>query len=114
MTNEEKKIKNYIEKNPDVRFDLLLKEQLKNKRFRELYEKEKAHSEIILEILRLRKEQKLTQAQLAKKINLPQSNIARIEQGQHLPAIKTLVKIFEALGQTVQITVGQKNILLTL
>ncbi len=109
MTKEEK-VKKYIKENPDVDFHLYLKNRLKNKRFMELFEKESARSEIALEVLRLRRAQKLTQAQLAKKIKIPQSNIARIERGAHFPAIKTLVKIFEALGQSVKITIGKKNI----
>jgi len=110
MTNLEKRIKKYIKDNPDVRFDLYLKEQLKDKEFKKLYEQERMKTEIAIEIYRLRKKQKMTQAQLAKNIKMPQANIARIEQAQHLPTLITLAKIFDALGQTVNINLGQKSI----
>ena len=112
MTNQEKKLKKYIKENPDVRFDLHLKEKLKNKEFKKLYEQERMKTEIAIEIYRLRKRRKMTQAQLAKNTKMPQANIARIEQAQHLPTLNTLAKIFDALGQTVNIRFAQKSICL--
>jgi len=112
MTNQGKKIRKYIRNNPSVRFDLHLKEKLKDKEFKKLYEQERMKTKIAIEIFRLRKKRKITQAQLAKDVKMPQANIARIEQGQHMPTLNTLVKIFDALGQTVNIKLGQKNICL--
>ena len=112
MASKEKKLRKYIKENPDVRFDLYLEEQLKDKEFKKLYEQERMKTEIAIEIYRLRQRKKMTQAQLAKSIKMPQANIARIEQGQHLPTLITLAKIFDALGQTVNIKFGQKSICL--
>jgi len=53
-----------------------------------------------------RAERGLTQEQLGRMLLLHQSQIARIEAGQHTPAIETLVRIAHHLGLTfaVQIT----------
>jgi len=112
MSNLEKKIEKYVKDNPDVRFDLHLERELKDKKFKKLFEQEQIKSQIALEIFRLRKAQKLTQAQLAKNIKVPQANIARIEQAQHLPTLNTLSKIFNSLGEKVCIQIGQKSICL--
>lgn len=45
----------------------------------------------------LRKRLRMTQQQLAKRVKLPQSYIARIELGRISPSIKTLEKIFRGL-----------------
>ena len=112
MTNLEKKIEKYIKDNPDTRFDLHLKKELENDEFKKLYLQEKVKSDIALEIFRLRKKRKLTQAQLAKNIKLPQANIARIEQAEHLPTLNTLSKIFNSLGEAVCLKIGRKSICL--
>jgi DNA-binding XRE family transcriptional regulator len=40
----------------------------------------------------------MTQDQLAKKCDIPQSHLSRLETGQHSPSAKTLAKIAKALG----------------
>lgn len=46
----------------------------------------------------LRKEQGLTQEQLAQRSGLPQSHISKLENGKHSPSALTLEKIARALG----------------
>lgn len=111
MQKTKKTIKQYIKKNPDVDFDKYLAKEIKAPENKKRYLEEKMKLEIALEIYRLRESQKLTQAQLAKRAKMPQANIARIEKGEHLLTISTLVKILSALNQTVNIKIGHKNIL---
>ena len=51
-------------------------------------------------IKHLRKANKLTQEQLAEKLNMDQRNLVRIESGKGFPSITTLIKIAEALNTT--------------
>lgn len=50
------------------------------------------------QIKHLRKEKNLTQAKLAKIINIRQESLSRIELGRINPSIATLEKISEVLG----------------
>ena len=47
----------------------------------------------------LRKEKGLTQKDLGKLCGLPQSSIARIENGTYSPSISTVTKVLSALGK---------------
>lgn len=49
-------------------------------------------------IIKKRKELKLSQAKLAKACDVPQSTIGRIESKKFLPSMQTLEKIFQVLG----------------
>ncbi len=48
-------------------------------------------------IKKYRSQKGMTQAALAKRSDLPQSHISRLEQGTHSPSMKTLEKIAKAL-----------------
>ena len=51
----------------------------------------------LMRLLLLRRAAQLTQAELATKVGIPQSSLARIESGKANPTLKTLLKITEAL-----------------
>lgn len=51
-----------------------------------------------------RKKKKLTQAQLAKRCGMKQSNISAIENSLSSPTVETLNQIAKALGKTLKIT----------
>ncbi|MAG44445.1 hypothetical protein CL633_00980 [bacterium] len=110
MTKLEQRTKKYIKENPDVDFDLYLKEQLKDKKFSKYYFQKKAKMELALEVYRTRQKKKITQAQLAKTLRMPQANIARIERAQHMPTLNTLAKIFNALGKSISVKIGRKEV----
>jgi len=74
-------------------FDRYLAEQLKNKSFKAAYDEESQRLKIAYQILQLRKQKKMSQAELAKKIGTKQSNVARLEAGQQNFTIDTLHKI---------------------
>ena len=52
-------------------------------------------------IAELRKEQNLTQTQLADRCGLQQAHIARIEAGRYSVGLDTLAQIATALGMTI-------------
>ena len=70
-------------------FDSHLKEKMKNKRFRRMYEEEKELLHISLKILEARTEQNLSQAELANRAHITQQQLFRIENGINFN-IKTL------------------------
>lgn len=59
--------------------------------------------ELIRTMVEIREEQGLSQAELAKKCNVKQPVIARMEKSVHSPQINSLLKILAQLGYTLQI-----------
>lgn len=87
-----------------INSETLLKEQLKNKEFREEYEALEEEFEIAKEIIRLRKKAKLTQKQLADIAGTSQPAIARLESGEYKNVtLSALRRIGKALGVMPQI-----------
>ena len=82
-----------------ITFDSHLKEKLKSKRFKKLYEEEKELLEISIKILEVRQSQNISQQELAKRASITQQQLSRIENGMNFN-IKTLLKLCEALDLT--------------
>lgn len=61
--------------------------------------------EIKEQLIRIRIDQGLSQAELAKKVGTKQSAISRLESGDCNPSIEFLNKIAQALGKEVHITI---------
>ena len=59
--------------------------------------------ELIRSMVAIREEQGLSQAELAKKCNVKQPTIARMEKDAHSPLIDSLLRILAPLGYTLQI-----------
>lgn len=81
--------------------DPLLKEEL---------QKLEPKYQLIGKIIELRKEKKLTQADLAKRINDRQANIARLENGNANPSLGKLLKIAKGLDAELKIDLIPKSI----
>lgn len=58
----------------------------------------------IKNLIAIRKQKKISQAELAEKCGMPQSTIGRIESGKVVPNMQTLEKMAEALGLEFHIT----------
>ncbi|PIQ92387.1 MAG: transcriptional regulator [Parcubacteria group bacterium CG11_big_fil_rev_8_21_14_0_20_39_14] len=84
-------------------FERYLAQQLKNKKFREAYEEEGQRLEIAYRILQLRKQRKLSQKELACKLNTTQSVIARMEAGRQNFTTDTLQKISSVFNRKLKI-----------
>jgi len=59
--------------------------------------------ELITEFIRLRKEAKLSQQDIADQTKVIRTTIARIENGMNSPQIRTMLQILEPLGYTLKI-----------
>ena len=72
--------------------------------------KNEIYTDLCEMIIRERKEQNITQKQLAEKTGLSQSNISSIEKGSTRPTIETLIKIADALGKRLNISFEESEV----
>ena len=86
-----------------VDFQEYLHRQLKNPRFRKHYNEYGKQLEIAYQILQLRKQKRMSQVELAKRIGTRQSNIARMEAGQQNFTTDTLQKIAGVFNRNIKI-----------
>lgn len=84
-------------------FDSFLNEQLQDPEFKKEWDASQLEFDITEMIIAARREQNLSQKELAAKSGIRQSNISRIENGQCVPNITTLQRIAAGLGKKVQI-----------
>ena len=63
---------------------------------------------LIEEIIFLRKQQKLTQTELAQKIGTKQQVISRVENRDNSPSVSLFCKIIDALGYRLEIVKIEK------
>lgn len=84
-------------------FDKYLATQLEDPEFRAEWEAHELEHRLTMMLLEARSEQNLTQAELAARTGIRQSNISRIEKGQSAPSIMTLARIARGLGKKLQI-----------
>lgn len=87
-------------------FDEVLKKELKNPEFRKGFELEKKKLQLSLDIIKLRKKQKLSQAKLAQKLGMKQSSIGRIESGEQNLTLATLQNIASVFNK--ELVIGFK------
>lgn len=64
--------------------------------------------ELIRSMVSIREEQGLSQADLAKRCNLKQPSLARMEKNLHSPQVDSLLRVLAPLGYTLQIVPLQK------
>jgi DNA-binding XRE family transcriptional regulator len=88
---------------PYVSFSEDLKEELKNPKFREAYERAGERLEVALAIAEMRHKAKLSQKALAKKLKISQAAVARMESGSQNFTLKTLFRIGEVFGKRLKI-----------
>lgn len=86
-----------------VSFKDIKKEMLQNEDFRTEYEKLKPRYEAIQQIMKARKEQNITQEELARRVGTQKSNISRLESGNYNPSLDFLIKIANALGKNLNV-----------
>jgi len=87
-----------------------LTEDLKDPKFRAIFEEERLKLDLAIKIIKLRKEKRLTQAEFARRMGTSQQAISRIESGDYEGfTLKTLQKIASATGTTVQIDFKPKR-----
>lgn len=84
-------------------FERYLAQQMKNRTFRRAYEEEDQRLEIAYKILQLRKQQKFSQKELARKLDTTQSVVARIEAGKQNLTTDTLQKVASVFKRDLKI-----------
>lgn len=89
-----------------ISFEEMKSDMLKDEEFKIEYEKLKPRYEAIEQIIRARKEQNITQEELAKRVGTQKSNISRLESGNYNPSLDFLVKIAESLGKKISVTLN--------
>ncbi|MCR4276864.1 MAG: helix-turn-helix domain-containing protein [Candidatus Roizmanbacteria bacterium] len=77
----------------------LKKRLLKNDNVKKEYDRLRPEYELLDKIISLRLKQKMTQKQLAKKLDTKQSAISRLEKGMINPTIDFLNKLASAFGK---------------
>ncbi len=88
-----------------ISFEEMKEEMLKDEAFKAEYEKLKPRYEAVEQIIRARKEQNITQSELAKRVGTQKSNISRLESGNYNPSLDFLVKVAESLGKSLSVRI---------
>lgn len=91
--------------NAGISFEEVKADMLKDVEFKAEYEKLRPRYETIEQIIRARKEQNITQAELAKRVGTQKSNISRLESGNYNPSLDLLIKVAESLGKSLSIQI---------
>lgn len=79
-------------------FSDLKRKWMKDPAFKKAYDELEFEFELIKAIIRARAEKKLTQRELAQKIGVAQSALARFESGRVNPTLSFLKKVTQGLG----------------
>lgn len=69
-----------------------------------MYESDQLKLFVINEVVKLRKENNLTQNEMSKIVGIPQSNISRFESGKIDPSLSFIQKIVNKLGYRIHVT----------
>jgi DNA-binding XRE family transcriptional regulator len=88
-----------------VSFERIRKELMLDEEFKTEYDKLQPRYEIISQIIKARKEQNMTQSELAKRVGTQKSNISRLESGNYNPSLDFLIKVTQSLGKELKITI---------
>ncbi len=67
------------------------------------FEELRPQYEVISQIIKVRNEQGITQAELAERTGIRQSNISRLEGGNYNPSLEFLTRIARGLGMELHI-----------
>ena len=86
-----------------VPFEEMEAKMLEDEEFRVEYERLRPRYEAIEQIIKARKEQNITQVELAKRVGTQKSNISRLESGDYNPSLDFLIKVAESLGKKLSI-----------
>ena len=73
----------------------------KDPEHRKEYRRQTPYYDLLLDVVRRRKELGITQEKLAELSGMHQSQISRIENAEHDPRLSTIIKLAEALGMRV-------------
>ena len=88
-----------------IRFNDVLAEDLRDPEFRRHYDAYELPVRLAVEIAYLRRDKKLTQAQLAAKMGVTQQFVARLENSEStMPSLRTLARLAKALDRRLHVS----------
>ena len=93
-----------------ISFSQVKEKLMQNEEFRKEYERLDAEYKVIDALAKARKSADLTQEELAKKMGVKQSAVARLETNSSDTKLSTLFKYLEACGFTAEIKITPKTI----
>ena len=82
----------------------ILEEELRDPEFRAEWERLAPARAVANRLILYRAEHGLTQTALGRRLGMPQSAIARLEIGEHIPTLQTLLKLTDVLGLEILVT----------
>lgn len=80
-----------------------LKQELQDEGFRLRWSEREAAYKVARELIRLRKQQGLSQSEVARRAGLKQPAVARLESGAVRPTLDTIQRVAHALGREVEV-----------
>ena len=81
-----------------------LQKHMEDSEFKKEWDNLEIEYQVQAELIRARLESNMTQAELAQKSGIRQSNISRIENGNAVPRLDTLKALARAMGKDLKIT----------
>lgn len=81
-----------------------LHDNLENPEFAQEWQEQAPERQIVAQIVAARKEEGLSQRELAERCGMKPSNLSRIENGNGNPSLMTLLKIAHGLGKQLKIS----------
>lgn len=90
-------------------FRELLDQSLKDPEFKKEYDDLQPEFDIIRALIEARKEQNLTQRELAQRTGITQANISKIENGTRNPSLEMLKRLAEGMNARLKIEFIPKN-----
>jgi len=87
-----------------VRLKDYLEEELKDPEFREAFDEEEVYASLAIQIAKIRRNNKLTQKELAKRLHTTQQTISRLENIHNKSySLQTLIKLARILDKRVNV-----------
>lgn len=83
--------------------DKTIKKSLKSKPFKKAWDESEFEYELTRTIIKNRLASKMTQNDLSLKSGIRQSNISRIENGECLPSISTLISLAKGMNKKLEL-----------
>lgn len=92
-------------KTASVRAEDVLAEELRDPMLRARWEGLALARAIAIWLTRFRADRKLTQGELAARLGVSQAVVARLEAGEHVPKLETLLRLADALGMSLHLDI---------
>lgn len=86
-------------------FETIKQKMLQNPKVAEAYEEKRPEFMVARALIQARIKANMTQADVAKKMHTSQSQIARLESGEHMPSFNSIHKYARATNRTIKIEI---------